>query len=144
MYVQKQVFLVTRLTIAISLSCLSGLAIGSDVVDNMEWPQVMNTPATAVDRDWLGRNAFRTAEVRVQSSRVTHQNAAINQNDEIGRTINGVRQLVPHEPGRKVERLRLEEQEKWYAETFVTETSDFGQHDGWAETQASWEEASYR
>lgn len=105
------------LTIALSVSCLSGLAMGHATERSMQARLSVSPPSDPVERYALGQNAYKTPHVpgkRVRAQGAGYADASY----EIGRYRNGARILTPAEPARKVDRLRLERLQAWNDENF--------------------------
>lgn len=121
-------------TIALSLALLSGMALGHATEQSMQPRLAANPPADPVERFSLGQNAF--AMPRVTASRTDRQPAAYGPeyaSYEIGRYERGARVLVPAEPARKIDRLRLERLQAWNDENFGTDAGLAGEPAEYAE-----------
>ena len=119
-------------TIALSLALLSGMALGHATEQSMRPRLAANPPADPVERFSLGQNAF--AMPRVKVSLTGDQPAAYGHASyEIGRYERGARVLVPAEPARKIDRLRLERLQAWNDENFGTDAGLAGEPAEYAE-----------
>lgn len=104
-------------TIALSLALLSGMALGHATEQSMHPRLATNPPADPVERFSLGQNAFAMPRVNVRLTG-NQPPAYGHASYEIGRYEKGARVLVPFEPARKIERLRLERLQAWNDESF--------------------------
>lgn len=102
-------------SIAVSLTLLSGMAMGHVTRDSMHARLFATPPADPVERYALGQNAYKRPHVRRQAVRPPQYADA---GHEIGRYRNGVRLLAPAEPARKSDRRRLERLQDWNEQSF--------------------------
>ena len=105
------------LTIALSVSCLSGLAMGHATERSMQARLSVSPPSDPVERYALGQNAYKTSNAAIQITRSAPP-VYTDASYEIGRYKNGARILTPAEPARKIDRLRLERLQAWNDENF--------------------------
>jgi len=108
-------------TIAVSLTLLSGMAMGHVTRDSMHARLSATPPVDPVERFELGQNAYKRPHVRRQAVRPPQYADA---GDEIGRYKNGARLLAPAEPARKSDRLRLERLQDWNEQSFGGDRDD--------------------
>tara|TARA_R110002033_G_scaffold5582_19_gene23823 strand:- start:1789 stop:2331 length:543 start_codon:yes stop_codon:yes gene_type:complete len=108
-------------TIALSLATMSGLALGHDTGQTMH-PRLSAKPSLdPIERYALGQNAYERTHIPSQT-RSAEPFKYADTSHEIGRYKNGVRLLVPAEPARKIERLRLERLQAWNEDNFGSDT----------------------
>lgn len=108
-------------TIGVSLALLAGMALGHATEQSMRPRLAANPPADPVERFSLGQNAFAMPRVKVHlagNQPATYGPDYGHASYEIGRYERGARVLVPAEPARKVDRLRLERVQAWNDESF--------------------------
>ena len=103
--------------IAVSLACLSGLGLGHATEQSMRARLSANPPADPVERYALGQNAYKAPRIHhkaVEEQAPQYADASY----EIGRYEKGTRILMPEEPARKIDRLRLERLQAWNEQNF--------------------------
>lgn len=135
MFTPKYIVIFSYMVIALSAASLSGLLLADTVLDNMKEQQIASAPTDPVERFRLGQNAFDPPSNTRATAVRTVRRVSFNQNDKIGLYQNGFRLLVPNEPALKTERLRLEQEEKWYDEYFAN-ADDFSSE--YQQAQANW------
>lgn len=118
-------------TIGVSLALMSGLALGHVTRQSMHPRLSSPTSADPVERYSLGQNAYKMPDVPVRATR-TQPLEYTDASYEIGRYEKGARVLVPEEPARKTERLRLERLQTWNDENFGPDTDHDGESTGFA------------
>ncbi|QTD54973.1 hypothetical protein [Parasphingorhabdus cellanae] len=137
MFTPKYINIFSYIVIALSAASLSGLSLADTVLDSMKVQQIASAPTEPVERFRLGQNAFEWPSNTRATAIRTVRSVSFHQNDKIGRYQNGFRLLVPNEPALKSERLRLEQEEKWYAEYFANADDVSSEYQ---RTQANWPE----
>lgn len=121
------------MTIGVSLALMSGLALGHVTEQSMHPRLSAPPPADPVERYALGQNAYKMPHVPVQTSPARPVEYA-DASYEIGRYEKGIRVLVPEEPARKIDRLRMERLQAWNDETFGPDDGGYDERAGYAET----------
>lgn len=121
------------MTIGVSLALMSGLALGHITEQSMHPRLSAPPPADPVERYALGQNAYKMPHVPVQTSPAQPVEYA-DASYEIGRYEKGVRVLVPAEPARKIDRLRMERLQAWNDETYGADDGLDDERAGYAET----------
>lgn len=101
---------------------LGGLLIADSTRARMNGQNSPPAIADPVDRYGLGQNAYETPSVEPAR---TYQLLPINQHFEHGQYVNGARVLVPGESALKAERLRMAMQDRWHAEYFGVDDTDY-------------------
>ena len=110
-------------TIAVSLALVSGMAMGHVTEQSMHARLSASPPADPVERYALGQNAYDTTNPPLRTARVQQGDYA-DAGYEIGRYENGARILMPAEPARKIERVRLERLQDWNEQSFGATVDD--------------------
>lgn len=104
-------------TIIIATGLMSGMALGHITEESMHPRLPASAPVDPVERFGLGQNAYKTTNPPNRAIRGANPEYA-DANNEIGRYVNGARVLVPYEPARKIDRVRLERLQAWNDENF--------------------------
>ncbi|WP_417619789.1 hypothetical protein [Parasphingorhabdus sp.] len=112
---QTEVF--SYATIVISMALMSGLALGHVTEKSMNPRLSAEPPADPVERFGLGQNAYETTNAYREPIRAQGPEYA-EASYEIGRYVDGARVLLPFEPARKTDRIRLERLQSWNDENF--------------------------
>lgn len=120
-------------SLAVSLAMLSGLALGHATEQSMHPRLSASLPADPVERFGLGQNAYDTRNASLSVPPAQPADYA-DASYEIGQYRNGARILIPAEPARKIERLRLERLQAWNDETFGADGGLDEHGGGYAET----------
>jgi hypothetical protein len=119
-------------TIGVSLALMSGLGLGHVTEQSMHPRLSANLPADPVERYALGQNAFAMPEVNIKMARApSPQYGEVGH--QTGRYVNGARVLMPAEPARKIDRLRLERLQAWNDENFGGDAGLDDRHADYAE-----------
>lgn len=103
--------------VAILVALGSGMVLGHVTEESMTPRLSANLPPDPVERFGLGQNAFETDTPHIVPVRSETRPYA-EANHIVGRRVNGARVLVPFEPARKVDRMRLEGLQSWNEESF--------------------------
>ena len=120
--------------IAVSLATMSGLALGHVTEQSMHPRLSASPPADPVDRYALGQNAYKMPHVPVHkppAQPLEHTDVSY----EIGRYEKGARVLMPAEPARKIDRLRLEQLQVWNEQNFGIDAGRDDERAGYAEAR---------
>ncbi|NRD89710.1 hypothetical protein C8024_09975 [Sphingopyxis sp. BSNA05] len=113
---------------------MAGMALGDLTRQAMHARLSVPPPVDPVERYALGQNAYEMPHVRTRTSPA--QPAQYNDAGyEIGRYENGARILVPEEPARKRDRLRMERLQAWNDENFGAESGYENDSIGYAGTR---------
>lgn len=119
--------------IAVFLASISGLTLGHATEQSMHARLSANPPPDPVERFQLGRNAYQTTYSHGKAT-PTRPAEYADASHELGRYEKGARVLIPAEPARNIERLRLERLEAWNDENFGPDADLDDEPVGHAET----------
>jgi|GEM_PF-992327 len=103
--------------IGLSLALLSGMGLGDLTRQSMHARLSASPPADPVERYALGQNAYKTPRITARTTSAQPADYA-DASYEIGRYKNGARILMPEEPARKADRLRMERLQDWNEQSF--------------------------
>lgn len=121
-------------TIVVATGLMSGMALGHITEKSMHPRLSAAAPADPVERFGLGQNAYDTTNPPIQVARSASPEYA-DASYELGRYVNGVRVLVPYEPARKIDRVRLERLQAWNDESFGPDAGLDADNSGYAEAE---------
>ncbi|AMO72861.1 hypothetical protein [Sphingorhabdus sp. M41] len=120
--------------IGVSLALMSGLALGHVTKQSMHPRLSAQLPLDPVERYALGQNAYKTSNVAIKSTQA-RPSAFTDGSYEIGRYEKGSRILIPAEPARKIERLRLERLQDWNDRNFGSDPGVDDTYAGYTEDE---------
>tara|TARA_R110002126_G_scaffold44671_7_gene127079 strand:+ start:11704 stop:12282 length:579 start_codon:yes stop_codon:yes gene_type:complete len=103
--------------IGLSLALLSGMGLGDLTRQSMHARLSASPPADPVERYALGQNAYKTPRITARKANAQSADYA-DASYEIGRYENGARILMPEEPARRADRLRMERLQDWNEQSF--------------------------